>query len=107
MINNVPAAAMIFNAHVINLRVYNAGQNVLRQQAALHFAPPPRLLPRLINKRRRLPPTNSSVGVGVAADASDAGGAVVGEQGLNFASKEVFLVLLVSCIAKVKAFFKK
>ena len=40
MINNVPAAAMIFNAHVINLRVYNAGQNVLRQQAALHFAPP-------------------------------------------------------------------
>ena len=41
MINNVPAAAMIFNAHVINLRVYNAGQNVLRQQAALHFAPPP------------------------------------------------------------------
>ena len=105
MINNVPAAAMIFNAHVINLRVYNAGQNVLRQQAALHFAPPPpRLLPRLINKRRRLPPTNSSVGVGVAADASDA---VVGEQGLNFASKEVFLVLLVSCIAKVKAFFKK
>ena len=104
MINNVPAAAMIFNAHVINLRVYNAGQNVLRQQAALHFAPPPRLLPRLINKRRRLPPTNSSVGVGVAADASDA---VVGEQGLNFASKEVFLVLLVSCIAKVKTFFKK
>ena len=43
----------------------------------------------------------------MAADASDAGGAVVGEQGLNFASKEVFLVLLVSCIAKVKAFFKK
>ena len=36
---------MIFNAHVINLRVYNAGQNVLRQQAALHFAPPPSAAP--------------------------------------------------------------
>ena len=33
------AAVMIFYARVINLRVYNAGQNVLRQQAAVHFAP--------------------------------------------------------------------
>ena len=31
---------MVFNARVINLRVYNAGHNVLRQQAALHFGPP-------------------------------------------------------------------
>ena len=44
--NNVPVLVpvaepnMIFNAHVINLRVYNAGHNVLRQQAALHFGPP-------------------------------------------------------------------
>ena len=59
---------MVFNARVINLRVYNAGHNVLRQQAALHFGPP-------VGKPEEEavpppPPTNSSVGVGVAADAN-------------------------------------
>ena len=60
---------MVFNARVINLRVYNAGHNVLRQQAALHFGPP---VGKPEEEAVPPPPTNSSVGVGVgvAADAN-------------------------------------
>ena len=89
--NNVPVLVpvaepnMIFNAHVINLRVYNAGHNVLRQQAALHFGPP-----AAQHEEEAAPPSTNRVGVaavdvgvaaadvGVAA-AADVGGAVVHE----------------------------